>query len=482
LEPNTYTDFGGQIKTVARKPINPSRQLKKGVITDLDANGGFNQDLTFDNTTRLLQGFFFADARDLPGTAPFATDGTAITGVAATGSTYTVPTGKLTNAALLVPSAIVYASGFSHVENNGVKIMSGGTSTSVSVTSPVVDEAAPPASASLTMIGIELASASASIVMNGALVQLHTTTDMTPAFNALGIIPGSWVYLGGDAAINSFDANAGFARVSIIAAGYIEFDKTSWTGVADAGAGKSIMLYTGTVIKNEYDPTLIKRRTYNFERTLGNDIAGPMSEYLVGAVPNEMTVNVKQADKVTVDLSVVAVDNEQHTGLQGLKAGNRPVNAPSDAFNTSSDFHRIKLSVNSTTDSAPLPLFAFATDLTINVKNNVTANKAIGVLGAIDTSAGTFEVSGQMTVYFADVQAMQAVRNNADVTLDILMTSKNTALLFDIPLLALGDGRLKVEMDKAITLPLTTNAAQSKFNHTLLFQSFPYLPSAATGH
>jgi hypothetical protein len=242
------------------------------------------------------------------------------------------------------------------------------------------------------------------------------------------------------------------------------------------------MLYTGTIIKNEYDPTLIKRRTYNFERTLGNDIAGPMSEYLVGAVPNEMTVNVKQADKVTVDLSVVAVDNEQHTGLQGLKPGNRPVNAPSDAFNTSSDFHRIKLSVNSTTDSAPLPLFAFATDLTINVKNNVTANKAIGVLGAIDTSAGTFEVGGQMTVYFADVQAMQAVRNNADVTLDILMTSKNTALLFDIPLLALGDGRLKVEMDKAITLPLTTNAAQSKFNHTLLFQSFPYLPSAATGH
>jgi hypothetical protein len=51
--------------------------------------------------------------------------------------------------------------------------------------------------------------------------------------------------------------------------------------------------------------------------------------------------------------------------------------------------------------------------------------------------------------------------------------------LFDIPLLTLGNGRLNVEQDKSIMLPLDTTAAQGKFGTTLMFQSFAYLPSSA---
>ena len=192
-----------------------------------------------------------------------------------------------------------------------------------------------------------------------------------------------------------------------------------------------------------------------------------------------LAINIPSAEKVNIDMSFVALDNEQRTGLQGVKAGDRPTNVPEAFFNTSTDFTRIKLSLASGVN--PTPLFAFATEMTLSVNNNVTPDKAIGVLGAFDTTAGTFEVGGNLTVYFADITAVQAVRNNSDVTLDIIMAKKNKALLIDVPLLTLGDGRLSIEQDASITLPLETMAAESKFGHTLMFQSFPYLPDIAGG-
>jgi hypothetical protein len=238
-------------------------------------------------------------------------------------------------------------------------------------------------------------------------------------------------------------------------------------------------MFMGDVLKNEDDPTLIKRRTYQIERTLGNDDNGPMSELLTGAVANQFTLNMKQAAKIDYDLTFTACDNEQRTGTDGLKDGTRPSIVEADAYNTTSDFSRIRLSSVDPANSAPTPLFAYSTEMTITINNNVTANKALGVLGAFDTSAGMFEVGGAITAYFADMAGVQAVRNNADITLDVCMAKANAGIVFDVPLLALGNGRLAVTADQAITLPLDSTAAVSKFGHTLLFQVFSYLPNKA---
>jgi len=477
LEPNSYKDFGGQTTLMARNPINASRQRKKGVITDLDASGGFVQDLTQNNLTRLLQGFFFASMREKTTNLPL--NGTAIpfSGVTGTTKTYTLGSGTLGSS--FVAGDLVLMSGFNQSANNGLKNVASSTATTIVVTQTAVDET-PAASAKVRKVGIQLGSAEFNIDVTASyprLVRASGTKDLT----TLGLIPGEWVFIGGDSAATKFTiaANNGFARVRAVAATYLEFDKTASTMTAETGTGKTIQLFFGNVLRNEKDPALIKQRSYQLERTLGQDANGTMSEYLLGAVPNELSMSIKQADKITVDLSFVAVDHEQRDGTTGVKAGTRPDNVDAPAFNTSSDFSRIKMHLITAGNTNPNPLFAFLTELEITINNNVSPNKAVAVLGAFDVSAGTFEVGGNVTAYFADIAAVQAVRNNADVALDLAVVKANAGLVFDIPLISLGDGRLNVEQDNPITLPLSVEAAESTFGYTLLMNEFPYLPSLA---
>jgi hypothetical protein len=477
LEPNSYADFGGQLKLLARNPINASRQRKKGVITDLDASGGFNQDLTQNNLTRMFQGFFFADIREKATNLPMNAAAIAFSGTTSGTKTYTLASGTV--GSQFVAGDLVFASGFGETSNNGLKTVSSSTALTVVVAETVVTEV-PPAGAKLQKVGVKMAAATLDVDVSGSYPKL-TRASGTVDFTTFGLVPGEWIFIGGDAAGTKFATatNNGFARVRSVTASSIELDKTSATMVAEVGTGLTIQLFFGNVLKNEKDPTLIKERSYQLERTLGNDANGLMSEYLLGSIPSELKLNIKQADKVTCDLSFVSVDNEQRDGTLGVKAGTRPNLVDAPAYNTSSDFSRIKMHVLSDGAPNPAPLFAFLTELNLSVNNSVSPNKAVGTLGAFDVTAGTFVVTGSVTAYFADIAAVQAVRNNADVSLDFALVKNNAGLLWDVPLIGLSDGRLKVEQDKPITLPLTTDAAEGIQGHTFLLNEFPYLPNAA---
>lgn len=474
-EPNSYADFGGQITTVARNPINDSAQRKKGVTTDLDASGGFQTDLTQDNLQSLLQGFVFADLRRKDELSVATTD------TGGTNDDYEPAAGGDS----YVANDLLFAKGFSDSAANGLKTVTGTpTATSVPVTPAIPTLTGE--TGIISRVGFVFASGDAVIDVTGTLPALTTTTkDLT----TLDLIIGEWVFIGGDATANQYDtaANNGFARVRSIAANQIEFDKTQGTMVGDTGAAKTIQIFFGRVLKNELGQ-LIKRRTYQLERTLGApddaNLAQIQSEYIVGGLPNEATINIPSADKIVVDLTYIGTNNEQRTAVQGLKSGTRPSLIEADAFNTSSDFSRIKLAQVVEGNAAPDPLFAFAQDLTITLSNNASANKAVGVLGSFEVTRGTFAIGGSITAYFSNVTAVQAVRNNVDITLDAHLVKSNQGVSIDIPLLSLGDGRPNVEQDQPITLPLTMEAAtgakiDTNLDYTLLFVFWDYLPNLA---
>ena len=474
LEPNSYSDFGGQVTTVARNPINPSRQRKKGVVTDLDASGGFETDITQINLQDILQGFFFADLR-------LKAEVGTITNVDGTGNDYEAASGLDVYAA----GDLVFASGFTNSENNGLKTVTAAAAASLTVSETIVDET-PPSDAKLVLVGVVGTAGDIDVDASGARPKL---TSSTLDFTDYLTVPGEWIYIGGDGAGESFSnaENNGFARVFSISANELVLDKTEDTMVTEASTTETIHLYFGRVLKNETG-TLIKRRTYQLERTLGApDDASPtevQAEYIVGAVPSEFEFNIPTADKAMANLTFVGADNETIDGPTSLKAGTRPDLVEADAFNTSSNVPRIKLAVYSDADAAPDPLFAFVTDITLSINNNVTPNKAIGQLGAFEVTAGTFEVSGELTAYFADTAGIDAVRANSDVTLDLHLVKDNAGISLDVPLITLGDGRPNVAQDEAITLPLQTDAAtgakiDSSLDHTLLMVFWDYLPTAA---
>src|SRR5690606_8159290 len=117
------------------------------------------------------------------------------------------------------------------------------------------------------------------------------------------------------------------------------------------------------------------------------------------AVPNEFTLNIPQAELANVHVSFVATDNAQRDGATGPKQSSVQIFRSATEYNTSSDVGRIRLSTVSQTDEAPTALFAYVTEMSIAINNNVTPNKAVGVLGAFDVTAGTFQVSGSITAY-----------------------------------------------------------------------------------
>lgn len=473
-EPNSFDDFGGEYTKVARRPFSPSRQRKKGSVTDLDADGGYNEDLTQNNMQGELEEFFFAALRKTPEQV----------NVAATAATddFTVA-----SSAGFKVGHVVLASGFDIAGNNGLHVLDAITDgTHVSTGSALTDETAA-TKQKLKVVGFEFTAGD--LEMTAAVGNTFVLSTTTQALDELGLVPGQWIFIGGGLAGDSFASGGnpltGYARIAVdgITENAISFDKSTFTPVTTDGAGKTVRIFFGDILKNEEDPDLIVRFSSTIERTLGRDDNGVQSENITGMVANEMTWNSPLANLVNLDFGYIGQRHNTRTGTEGpltARASNTRLPAlGEDAFNTSSNIFRLRLAPIDPSTLNPAPSFARVTEWSLTINNNVTAAKAQGVLGGFDVTVGNFDVDGEFTAYFSTVEAIHAVKCNYDMTFDAIYAKANAGIFMDVPLIGLGGGRLDIEMDAAIMLPVETAAAESPFGHTAMIGWFPYLPNAA---
>lgn len=459
-EPNSFSDFGATLKTVARNPINASRQRSKGSVVDVDAKGGFSSDFTQNNMTRLLQGFYFADAHELLSTAPLNGTGSVITSV--TGLDVIASAGMNQ---VFAAGDIVKLSNFESEANNVARVVQATSADRVSLTGASLVGETPPASAKVEKVGFSFPAADLAFDANSAINS--TATNLT----TVGFKVGAWCFF------ESGTVN-GYFRVRSITANKVSISAPTFTAPVGAVAGV-VSIYFGTFIVNESVPALIKRRSYSIERTLGDDGDGIQSETLKGSIPNEFVLTLPKADKLTCEMNFVSMDSEYRDGSQGVNAGARVASLGEDAFNTSSDIYLTALETGAQANVNNPNLFAYVTEMKVTINNNITPDKAVGVVGAFDATVGDFAVSATVTAYFATVESVRAIRSNTDAALFTIFARDNAGMVFDIPLLSIGGGQLNIEKGNAITVPLETNAAKNSMGYTTSYTNFAYLPDIA---
>lgn len=477
LEPNNVPRGGAETTKVARRPISLSRQNKKGAVVDLDSAWEAELDLTREHLLYFLPYVMFAN---YVGPRYYV-----CTGVTATG--YTVAANGD-----LPANTLIVTSGFTNAANNSPEtfkvLTSGSTATEIRpVGGATVESIAGtpfPQNALVEVAGYRGAAGTLQINATGDLISVAGVD-----FTTLRLNVGQFIGIGG-AAGSAFAFNTaayrGIRRIRSITASTITFDKStayggnspvSWSGAADAGAGKTIDLYFGRWIRNVavghtdfITPSLQVETTLTDLASAGN----PMYQYAKGNLINELTLNFNGQDKATMTLGLIGTDTEIPVvaGSRKTNAANARRAVQTAAYNTASDFSRLRLTeadeTGGTTDFI---------DMNIGFGNNISPEKTLNTLGARHMNYGNYDVAGEANVILTEVSVMEAVRNNTTMSGEVGFNNVNGAFIIDLPSATFGNGVPEFTPDESVTLPLGIDAFEDDtFGYTQSVSCFPYLP------
>jgi len=463
LEPNEINTFGSTITTVARSPISKNRQRRKGAVTDLDSNVEFAGDLTLEHFIDFIEGFCFSNFIGAEHTIP-----TAVTGAAT--DEYTIP--ALSSA---IPSGrLVYGRGFTNSDNNGLKVVdTGSTTTTIPVTTDLADET-PGATqnVSVDVCGVRSAVGDLDVDASGNL----TSTALD--FTTLGLTVGQAIWIGGDAAINRFSdaANKGFARVTAIAANLLTLDKKGQAFVTEANTTQLVDLYFGRFVRNvSVDDGDYLERSFHFEGAYQNlgEPSGDEYEYAKGNYCNTVAFELPLTDKATVTFAFVGTDTEPPTTTRETNAASPVVPVQTSPFNTSSDLARLRI-----TEVDESGLTTDFKSITFTINNNVSPEKVLGQLGAKFLNTGNLEIDIETQLLFTNADVVDAIRDNTTVTMDFAVRNDDGVVLVDIPSMTLGGGEREFPVNESILLNTTAQAfGDATLGTSLGVSLFPYAPN-----
>ncbi len=480
-EPNSYSDFGGAYTMSRRNPLSHDRQARRGEISDNSPTAGFQEDLTPTNMIRPMRSFLFAEARARPTTAPL--NGAPVVVTHTTAAQFHAAAGldRFRIGHILKPRGFMEPS-----TNEGIRVVTAAGAVTASVAPALTPEADAPDGAALEVVGFQFAAGDLTLTKLADGVVL--TTDMAGVdFTApeFGFVPGEWHFIGGDDPATRFadegDNAPFYAQLDAVTPTALAYRKTTGTQVTNAGAGKTIQIFFGTVVRNEDDCELIKEITFTHERRYGCG-EGAEAEYVQGDYANQLTLTVPTpaADaKVTVDLGFIGLTSFERTEDEALLSdGDVTIPAPNEpAFKPGLDVYQQKVAIIDPATLNPSALVAYSSTSALTINNTLSGIKAVETFGNAGVGIGELAVTGSITAFFTGVGQNRQVRLGREATWHLILTKANAAVIFDIASLSLGNGRNAVAANTPVTIPLDTAAAKGKHGYSLLVSFLRYVPS-----
>jgi len=467
MEPNSIGAFGADISTVARDPISPTRQRRKGTVVDLDSSVEFDHDLTMSCFRDFAAGWCFsrainADVTQLPAAGAANAAGEYTLATALVGSQI----GRFSST--VAGSTLIWVAGFATSANNGLKSIDADAtaSTALSVAEALTDESG---SARISFAGHRVAVGEA-VAWAWSAPNMQATLSASGLGTLLGglaLSVGQLIHIGSVSALGgtiqrAFDDAGtddayGYARVVSISANDIVLDKVSPLLQATLAATGDVDILFGEFVRNvAVSHGDYVEQTYQFEAAfpnLGNGTSGNTDEayqYASSNYCNELSMSLPLADKATMSVGFVGTDTANPTTTRMPGADTPVTPAQTSAYNSSNDIARLRI-----TGADESGLSTDFKSLTLTLKNNVSPEKILGKLGAAFVNAGNFEVDVDAELLFTSPRVIDAIRNNDTVTMDFVLRNDDGVIAVDIPAMSLGGGGRDYPRDESIKLSTT---------------------------
>lgn len=395
----------------------------------------------------------------------FGTAASVITAVNGAG-VYTVVTsanpGTDQNDKPFAAGMLVNFTGFGVAANNQLAVATAGGATSVTVATSSV-EASPAAAAKIKVVGIQ--GASGDITATGGGTNSIGTTLLN--FTTLGFVPGQWIWVGGTAAGNKFAtaANKDWCRISAVTTTQLTLDVVPAGWTTDTGAGKTIQIFVGDVIRNG---TTARSQSLEVQYS---DLEPEYDVYSGLRAGWEFSGAAQDIMMLTATYQGCNATNST-----SRTAGASSVAAPTTAvMNTSS--HIGELRVNGVQLGAGPN---YVDQISIKLDNNLRPVKAIGSLYNVAIGLGQANVTGSLSMLYGDntVRALLLANTGLSYSCAFMDPTLQAAYHLDVPNLKLVSGTPTIpgiNTDRKLVTPFQ-GLKHAVLGYAVQVSRYDYLP------